>query len=154
MESAENRYQKFTSLLLEITRLVQRIKDAEMAQYGLRGKQVQCLFVLLQASDGLSLSKLAELCAEDKSSVSRTVRELAAQNLVYVDEKRQQRYKNPIRLTNKGHAIANEVAEKIGFFVELSSDGISSDDREVLYRTLEIIADNLGHSLVGGEPVA
>ncbi len=139
----EKRYETFTLLIMNISRCVQKIKNAEMASLGLKGKQVQCLFSLFQLDHGASLTVLCEMCGEDKGMMSRTLKELIAQGLVYIDEHKGQKYRNPFKLTKKGNEIANFVSAKISEMLDLGSMGISEDDRELLYLTLTRISDNL-----------
>ena len=139
----EQRYTTFSHLLITISRCVQRIKNMEMAALGLRGRQVQCLFALYNLKEGASLTRLAEVCGEDKGMLSRTVKELTEGGLVYVASHREQKYKNPILLTKKGEEAAGIVAEKISSMLEKSSLGISEEERATMYRTLKIISENL-----------
>ena len=138
----EQRYTTFSLLLINISRCVQKIKNVEMAALGLKGKQVQCLFALYNCAEGASLTKLGEMCGEDKGMMSRTVKELAGAGLVYV-AKSERKYKNPIRLTEKGGGIAGIVAQKISAILEEGGAGISDDERTQLYRLLGIISENL-----------
>lgn len=139
----EQRYQTFTGLILNISRCIQKIKNVEMAALGLKGKQVQCLFSLYQANDGASLTELCELCDEDKGAMSRTVKELAEKGLVYVAEKEDQKYRNPIKLTTDGQAAAKVVVDKIAAMLDTGSNGITDAERDTLYQTLTQIAGNL-----------
>lgn len=139
----EQRYTTFSLLLINITRCVQRIKNVEMAALGLKGKQVQCLFGLYNCPDGESLTKLGQMCGEDKGMMSRTVKELIEEGLVYVETGHGRKYKNPIRLTPQGEHIAGFVAEKISAILEEVSEGISDDERAKLYRSLGAISENL-----------
>lgn len=139
----EQRYATFSLLLINISRCVQKIKNVEMAELGLKGKQVQCLFGLYNCVEGASLTKLGEICGEDKGMMSRTVKELANEGLVYIDAKSERKYKNPVRLTEKGEYIAHIVAEKISAILEKGGSGISDDERAQLYRSLGIISENL-----------
>lgn len=139
----EQRYETFTSLILNISRCVQKIKNVEMAALGLKGRQVQCLFSLFNLDSGASLTALCEICGEDKGMMSRTLKELIAQGLVYVDEQKDQKYRNPIKLTEKGAEVANIVSVKISEMLDLGSIGITEVDREQLYRTLTQISENL-----------
>lgn len=139
----EQRYTTFSLLLINISRCVQKIKNVEMAALGLKGKQVQCLFVLYNAPEGASLTKLGEVCGEDKGMMSRTVKELLAGGLVYVDAKSERKYKNPVRLTEKGEQVAGVVAERISAILESGSAGISDGERAQLYHSLGIISENL-----------
>ena len=138
----EQRYETFTSLILNISRCVQKIKNEEMANLGLKGRQVQCLFALYNSDDGASVTTLCELCGEDKGMMSRTLKELIAQGLVYVDEQKERKYRNPVKLTEKGNEVASVVSDKISDMVDLGSMGISEDDRQRLYSTLTKISDN------------
>ncbi len=138
----EQRYTTFSLLLINISRCVQRIKNAEMAALGLKGRQVHCLFWLYNCSEGASLTRLGEMCGEDKGMMSRTVKELSEAGLVYV-ERSERKYKNPIRLTERGEEIAGIVAEKISAILEEGSAGISEDARDGLYRSLGLISKNL-----------
>ncbi len=139
----EQRYTTFSLLLINISRCVQKIKNVEMAALGLKGKQVQCLFGLYHCAEGASLTKLGEMCGEDKGMMSRTVKELTEAGLVYVDAKCDRKYKNPIRLTERGERIAGIVAEKISAMLEEGSAGISDGERAQLYRSLGVISENL-----------
>ncbi len=139
----EQRYTTFSLLLINISRCVQKIKNVEMAALGFKGKQVQCLFALYNCTEGVSLTKLGEMCGEDKGMMSRTVKELAKAELVYVDVSSERKYKNPIRLTDKGNNVACIVAEKISSLLEEGSLGISDEERTQLYHSLGIISENL-----------
>ena len=139
----EQRYETFTLLILNISRCVQKIKNVELAAIGLKGRQVQCLFSLFHLDDGASLTALCELCGEDKGMMSRTLKELIAQGFVYVDEQKNQKYRNPIKLTEKGTEVANIVSVRISEMLDLGSMGITEVEREWLYRTLTQISENL-----------
>lgn len=139
----EPRYQTFTQLILQISRGIQKIKNVEMAALGLKGKQVQCLFVLDQAPDGVSLTELCEITNEDKGAMSRTIKELTTQGLVYLEEKTAQKYRNPIKLTAAGQATAKIVTDKIAAILSIVSADIAPTERATMYRALGQIADNL-----------
>ena len=139
----EQRYKTFTALIVNISRCIQKIKNEEMAVHGLKGRQVQCLFALYNSDNGASVTTLCELCGEDKGMMSRTLKELISQGLVYVDEQNERKYRNPVKLTEKGAEVANIVSDKISEMVDLGSLGISENDREILYRSLICISDNL-----------
>lgn len=138
----EPRYDLFTGLILNISRCIQKIKNEEMSRYGLKGKQVQCLFALFRR-DGASFMQLCERCGEDKGAMSRTVGELKKSGLVFEEQSGAQKYRNPIRLTEKGKAFGQIVSDKISEMLDAASDGISEEDRKGLYRALGCISENL-----------
>lgn len=137
------RYETFTLLIMNISRCVQKIKNTEMAALGLKGRQVQCLFSLYNLENGASLTALCEMCGEDKGMMSRTIKDLIAQQLVYIDEQKDQKYRNPYKLTSKGNEVANIVSAKISEMLNLGSMGVTECERLQLYRTLTQICDNL-----------
>lgn len=139
----QQRYETFTALILNISRCVQKIKNVEMATLGLKGRQVQCLFALYNLDDGASVTALCELCGEDKGMMSRTLKDLTTQGLVYIDEQKDRKYRNPVKLTEKGAEAANLVSVKISEMLDLGSMGITENEREQMYRTLTQISDNL-----------
>ena len=139
----EKSYQMFTGLILNVSRCIQKIKNSEVAELGLKGKQVQCLFFLDKMKDGASLTQLCELCAEDKGAMSRTVKELTAKNLVYVEESKTQKYRNPIKLTALGQKNAGIVASKIKANLLKVTQGVTDSEREIFYKALTQYANNL-----------
>jgi len=139
----EERYQLFTGLILNISRCIQKIKNSEVAELGLKGKQVQCLFFLHKLPEGASLTQLCDLCDEDKGAMSRTIKELMEKNLVYVDEKSEQKYRNPIKLTTHGKDNAGIVTEKINHMLAMGGDGINDAEREIFYKSLTTVSNNL-----------
>ena len=143
MEHAEERYQTFTGLILSISRSIQRIKNAEMSFFGLKGKQVQCLFSLYTTPDGANLSQLAELCGEDRAALYRTVQELATRDLVFTDDTPGHKYKKLIKLTSKGQKMAGIVVTKIAEIVGLAGADLSDSARSTLYNSLTQIDTKL-----------
>ena len=137
------RFETFTALIADISRCVQKIKDEEMATHGCKGSQVQCIFALHNMEKGASLTTLAEICDEDKGMMSRTLKELVDKGLVYVDEQKNQKYRNPYKLTDKGKDVADFVSGKIKEMLLSVSEGVTEGDRETMYRTLAQICDNL-----------
>lgn len=138
----EDRFAFFTELILNISRCISKIKNAEMGNLNLKGNQVQCLFNLHQ-SGGASLTALAQLCKEDKGAMSRTINQLQANGLVYCEEKDNQKYRNQIKLTPKGTKVSNVIVEKIENLVQLCGKDIEDEERVNFYKTLKKISDNL-----------
>ncbi len=139
----EKRFEKFTGLIMDISRFIQKIKNIEMARLGLKGKQVQCIFALFNSENGESLRDLCFICGEDKGALSRTIKELELKGLVYTDETDSKKYKLPIKLTQQGQKVAQVVADKISEMFAIGSDGIDDVQRSNLYDTLNKILNNL-----------
>ena len=136
----ESRFGRFTSLLIGISRGIQKIKNVEMEKLGLKGKQAVALFQLY-CSGGLTASQLCAACDEDKAATSRVVKELETAGFVFVENGGQKKYRNKIKLTQKGEELAKVVAEKIESMVEIA--GLDEKAREQLYEMLEKILTNI-----------
>lgn len=139
----EQRFETFTSLIADISRYVQKIKYEEMATHGCKGSQVQCIFALHRLPNGASLTTLCDVCGMDKGMMSRTLKGLVDKELVYVEEQKNHKYRNPYKLTEKGKEVADFVSGKIDEVLLSVSVGVSEEDRETMYRTLTQISANL-----------
>ena len=139
----ENRFEKFTTLITNISRSIQKIKSFEMQELGLKGKQVSCLYHLLNSKGGLSSSQLCMLCGEDKAAISRTIKDLESLGFVFLDESGLKKYRNPIKLTVKGEEVGKKIEKKIEENFSQGSSGIADDEREKFYVTLTLICENL-----------
>lgn len=137
------RFERFTSLIWNINRCIQKIKCYEMEELGLKGNQVQCLFHLKVERKELSSSQLCLLCGEDKAAISRTIKELENKGLVYTAEIENRKYKKPIKLTEEGEKVAEKILAKIDDLFAMGSVGIQEKDREKFYAQLTKIYDNL-----------
>lgn len=147
----ENRFETFTSLIMSINRYVQKIKDNEMKEFGLKGNQVLCLYYLNNANDGLQFGQLCSLCNEDKAAVSRTIKDLQKKELIALVNNEDKKYKNAIKLTAAGKKISAKIALKVNAFLDIGGAGINDDERTLLYSVLNKIANNLKSSCEKGE---
>ncbi|MDO5292075.1 MAG: MarR family transcriptional regulator [bacterium] len=140
-----NRFETFVTMMNKINRSIQIIKNKEMEDYGLKGSQVMCLYQLKQHEDGVTSKDLASLCGEDKAAISRTLAKLEEAGLVsFIDNlEGKKRYRTLIKLTKEGRTVCEKINEKIGRVVENSGEGFSEEEREVFYRVLSVIAENL-----------
>ena len=139
----EQRYETFTLLVLNLSRCVQKIKNKEVESLGLKGTHVQCLFTLFNSPNGASLTSLCEACGEDKGMMSRTLKELTAKGLVYIDEQENKKYRNPYKLTELGAESAKIVSEKVSRILDLVAVGVTEEDRVKMYDTLSHICNTL-----------
>ncbi len=137
----ENRFEKFSTLILSISRNIQRLKNSEMEKLALKGKYVQCIFVLYSHKKGMSFKQLCIESMEDKSIVSKSVSQLLKEGFIQIEG--DQKYKNTITLTQKGLQLGKIINDKINYNLNEASKGITDDERQILYSTLELINKNL-----------
>ena len=82
-----HRFSAFVGGITECYKYIQRIKAAEMTEFGLKGTHVMCLFYLAQNPEGLTAAQLCALCQEDKAAISRTLSELAEKGFLLPQSK-------------------------------------------------------------------
>ncbi len=139
----KHRFEIFVTAIAQINRSIQKLKSQEMADFGLKGTHVMCLFQLQQHEEGLTSVQLARLCDEDKAAISRSISELRTQGLVQLPETTGRHYRMHITLTDAGRAVTQQMNDKIIEVVMAGAQGYSEQDRETFYRVLLQIADNL-----------
>ena len=136
------RFKTFTLLIAKINRNIRKIKNEEMAEFGLKSPHVSCLYYLYK-EESLTAKELSDICDEDKAAVSRSI--LALEKLGYLscESESKKRYKAPLRLTEDGKAVAKRIADKIDAVLDFVGDALEEDERQRFYENLNSICDNL-----------
>ena len=144
-----NRFETFTLLITSLSRSIRRIKTETMAQYDLKSPHVSCLYYLYK-QPGMTAAELCEVCEEDKAAISRSLlfleqkgylmRELSSER---GDRHGTKHYRAPLTLTEEGGRIAGDLVLKVDHVLEAVSQGVSEEDRAVMYAALEQINRNL-----------
>ena len=140
-----HRFQDFLSGITVCYKYIQRIKNAEMTEFGLKGTHVACLFYLYHNPDGLTAAQLCTLCCEDKAAISRIVSDLRGKG--YIVQSEGKNYRAPLRLSQSGAAIARQMDPLIESWVTIGGEGLSADERDAFYRSLAVISENLKSKL-------
>ena len=130
----QERFETFTVLINRISRDIRRIKNQEMAVYHLRSAHVSCLYYIYSL-DGVTSAELCEHCEEDKATISRALDYLETNGFIVRDSDRVKRYRNPLRLTEKG--------QEIGAVLDTVSRTLTEDERAAFYRSLSAISRSL-----------
>lgn len=144
-----DRFEQFTASVGRMYKCIQRIKNREMEEFGLRGTHVMCLHFLDKHPEGLTSAELSAACGEDKAAISRVVAELRERELVHVEEGR---YRSRVRLTEGGMAVALRMREIIREVVTRADQGVSEEELAVFYRVFARISANLSAYVHGEEP--
>lgn len=138
-----SRYEQFTTAISSIYYHFQKIERREMERYGLRGTYTQYLLAIDRASDGITSAELSELCEKDKAAVSRAVADMESQGLICRAMENDRAYRAKLYLTEEGKRAAEFVRRRSKTAVDLAGNGLSDEDRAVMYGALELIAGNL-----------
>ena len=138
----KDRFNAFTVLVDKLKRSIRKIKTEEMAEFDLKSPHVSCLYYLYKF-EPMTSKELSEVCEEDKASVSRSIEYLEENGYLVCSAKTQKRYKAQLKLTEKGADTARLIASKIDSMLEKASEGLPESDRLIMYRSLELISNNL-----------
>lgn len=139
-----DRFEKLTTGIAQIYKSIQRIKKHKMNSLGLKGTQVMCIYYLSSHPDGLTAADLCEICKEDKAGISRTLSDLEQNGFIrYEMSGDKKKYRAKAILTSKGQNNACKVTDLILHATEEGGKGITEEEREIFYRVLFLISDNL-----------
>ncbi len=138
-----NRYEEFNTSIASLYRYMQKIERAEMARYGLKGTQAQCLLAISRHPEGITASGLCEICEKDKAAISRTLSELEQAGLILRPVEECKRYRIKLTLTERGQHIARQIQGIAEKAVEQADRGLSEENRSTCYESLSLIAKNL-----------
>ena len=138
----EKRFEKFTALMTSIGRSIRKIKSEEVEEFDLKAPHVTCLYYLYTEGP-MNAKRLCDLCEEDKSNMSRIIDYLETNNFILCETSSNRRYRSPWKLSEKGIEASNHIMKKIDSVLDLAGDGISDEEREIMYSSLEKINTNL-----------
>ena len=145
----EERFETFTVLIARINRGIKRIKAEEMAEFGLKGPHVSCLYYLSCCGE-MTAAELCERCDEDKAAISRSLDNLEKNGYITCASGAGRRYKSPLRLTEKGKTVGCAISEKIIRIVDAASEGLSEEDLAHFRRCVAVFSRNIDCIRRGG----
>lgn len=137
------RFEHFTSAISAIHRDIQKIERDEMEKQGLRGAFTQYLLAVSRYPQGVTAATLCEVCDKDKAAVSRALTELEAKGLLRKENDGSGQYRAKVFLTPTGEEAVSFVRTRVCTAMELAGSGLSDRDREVFYRALDLLGNNL-----------
>lgn len=147
-----SRFERFSLAITKAYRSLRRIECSTMGKYGLRGHSAIYLITLYKYPGGLTSAKLSELCGRNKSEVSRELSSLEAAGLVEKICNAGKAYRAQVKLTDNGRDAALKLAELATTATGIVSDGISDDNIQLFYSTMEHISGNLEKVSESGIP--
>ena len=136
----EQRFETFTVLINRLGRSIRRLKAGQMAQLELKGPYVSCLYYLYRCGP-LTAAELCERCDEDKAAISRSLDSLEQGG--YLRPQAGKKYKSKLLLTESGRQTGEEIARRIDRILCAAGEGLSEQERQIMYTALEKISANL-----------
>lgn len=135
----EERFETFTVLIDRISRNIRKIKRQEMEAYQLKGVHASCLYYLYTAGS-MTAAALCEHCEEDKSAISRALRELEGKGYLAGRSSREKKYKVPLVLTREGREVGERIAQRISAVLKDVEALLTEEERGSFYRSLDAIS--------------
>jgi DNA-binding MarR family transcriptional regulator len=136
------RFDVFTVLIAKISRKIRKIKSQEMAKFNLKSPHVSCLYYLYKYGS-MTARELCDFCDEDKAAISRSLVFLEKSGYVSAPAALKKRYKTVLALTESGKEVGEFIVKKIDAVLDLVDEGLSAEHREILYKSLSLIDNNL-----------
>lgn len=138
------RFETFTTTIIKAYKSINKLKNREMKKIGLKGNHTLFMFYFRKEKEGLTSAALSKLCNEDKAAVSRTIAELIDAGLIeYALVDCSKKYRNKFTLTEKGKNVSDEIDKHIAGLVNSASADLTENEREVFYKVLFEITDNI-----------
>ena len=136
------RFARFSLAIAQIDRCWHKLAADVMAKYDLNSPHAVYLNTLYQ-ENGITAARLGELCCKNKADVSRMVAILERKRLVRKELVGLNAYRAKLFLTEEGREAAEHVRRQAAIAVEAAGGGMSDEEREIFYRCLEQISDNM-----------
>ena len=115
------RFEDLTAGVTQVYKNIQRIKKQRMNSLGLKGTQVMCIYYLSIHPEGMTAADLSRITETEPG----------------------RKYRAPALLTEKGRETAVKIQQLILQATEAGGQGLTDEEREIFYRALFQIADNL-----------
>lgn len=141
------RFENFVGLISSIHKNIQKIKDLEMHEFGLKGPHVMSLYYLYRHPEGLTAAELSRRIDVDRAATSRALAQLLEGGYICYPEINGKKYRAKASLTPKGEEVACQIDRIIDKAVDMIGFGMEQADREAMYRGLDVVARNLSDFL-------
>lgn len=139
----EDRFERFSVGMSEISRYWHKLTGDEMEKYGLKGTHSIYLLTMYRFPEGLTAPRLCELCVKDKADVSRMMSLMEKKGLVRKESVGKTLYGGVFKLTEEGQEAARHVSERARIAVEIAGKDLTEENRQIFYEALDRIVENL-----------
>jgi DNA-binding MarR family transcriptional regulator len=139
-----DRFESFILLIDAIHKSINKIKTDIVPGSSIKSVHTMWLYELLRNPEGLTATEIANKTMIDKSLVSREIRALMKDGFVKSslrDGKKS--YNSVISLTEKGKALAEQIAVSALAVQETVSNDVGMDELSVFYSVLERLYKNI-----------
>ncbi len=143
------RFEHFSLSIFNISRYWNKLTTEEMKKYGLRGSYALYLVIMASHEGKLTAANLSELVERDKADISRAIAAMEEKGLL---RRVGDSYRACLELTAEGMEVAKSLNERATIAIDLASQGVSDEHREIMYHSLDQITENLRAMSKSGLP--
>ncbi len=144
------RFEKFTLLIDGIHKSISKIKVDTAPYLGIKSVHVFWIYELSLHPEGLTAAEIAAVSMVDRSLVSREIAALKRSGYIKSEDTGKTRnYNARIALTQKGIELAERITEEATRVQSMADEGISEEELEGFYSTLEKLYKNFANITSG-----
>ncbi len=137
------RFVMFINRIDAMHKYIQQIRASLASEMDMKGVHTLWVYLLSLHPDGLTSAEIAELCAVDRSLVSREIELLRENDIVELKEMNGRRmYNSTVRLTEKGKALAKSIERRALDAQESVDEGITVEELNAFYTIVDKMCDN------------
>lgn len=144
------RFERFSFAINEIYKYWHKIASEVMEEYGLKGSSAVYFATMSRFSEGITASKLGELCSRNKADVSRVILQMEKKGFIRRENTAKKSYRAKLFLTEEGRNVAMHINRRAKTASDIGSCGMTEEERENFYKYLELIANNLKKLSIDG----
>lgn len=138
----KEKYEGFSSLINTVHGSMQKIKNRYSGYLDLKPVHILWIYLLNKYPEGLTANELAQKSKSDKSLVSREIRSLIDEEIVYVrEESGKRRYNDKFKLTPVGVKKAEIILNVVKMIQENVLEEVSEEDLLVFVSVLKHLSN-------------
>lgn len=146
----QERFERFSRIISGVSYALHKIAAKELERYGLKGPYAVYLLTVYRHPEGITATKISELCNRDKSDVSRAMTAMEKQGLVKKSNKAI--YRAEITLTELGLEAAQKVSSLSASALRKIDEVLDNETLGAMYTALEAIYGCLAEMIEEGIP--
>jgi DNA-binding MarR family transcriptional regulator len=140
LEKSINTYIEYSR---KITRLITQKMTPTRKKYKLTKMDTHALLFFSVEEHPPTASEFSRYGSYSKSNVSKALLDLSKKKLVTMESNKDDRRYQEIQLTEEGKIVAKELRESIDPIINKLSDGITPEQRKVMFSIMARLRDNM-----------
>ncbi|OJF75925.1 MAG: hypothetical protein BKP49_09725 [Treponema sp. CETP13] len=127
----------------QISKIITNRMNVVGKKYKLSSLETNVLLFFSVKNHSATASEFSKTTLYSKSNVSKALDKLSKNNLITLELREDDRRCQEVKLTQQGVEIAKEIRKSINPIIEKLSDGITDEDRRIMFPILHTIRKNI-----------